>query len=516
MRSLVPTFAVLVASTLPGAAAQILPRVPIPPGNELTDAKIRLGMTLFWDEQLSASRTVACGTCHLPEGGGSDLRAGSDPASAAHPGPDGVMGTEDDCVGSIGVPEQNALGAPVRGALFGDGAQVTDRRPRSVVGAAFMSSTFWDGRAEDVFVDPDTGEELLPWSASLETQSLKPLLSTVEMGAHGRLFSHVVQELFVIEPLAMSPEVPAALANWIDGRLYPALFEEAFGSDDMSAAHFAMAVASYERTLIPDQAPVLLPSTPLSNLELAGFEIFQRKGCSDCHESRGGLFTDQALHYIGQVDRAVDRGLGNLSGVPGDDGLFLTPSLLNVEMRAPYFHDGSKASLDEVLDFYSRGGDFGEPREREIRPAKFTDEDREALLAFLRRPLTDPRLARASGPFARPLLSTEHERRHEAAMRGISGPDRTPLLRTPSLIRAKVYRPFHAWLPARVDTLDPRGWVRLGSVPTADLMAMRFEAPPVVPVDPVFIGTTVLAEFAPLFAEPSMRTSVTIAVEVTL
>src|SRR5256885_1864092 len=75
-----------------------------PAGNPVTATKAALGKTLFWDEQLSSTRTVACGTCHVASNGGADPRSASPGARSTNPGPDGVFGTADDIQGSVGVP----------------------------------------------------------------------------------------------------------------------------------------------------------------------------------------------------------------------------------------------------------------------------------------------------------------------------------------------------------------------------------------------------------------------------
>jgi cytochrome c peroxidase len=82
-------------------------------------AKANLGKALFWDEQLSSSRTVACGTCHRAETGGSDPRSVSGAGAATAPGPDGVPGTADDVTGSPGVVLANADGSYAEAAVFG-------------------------------------------------------------------------------------------------------------------------------------------------------------------------------------------------------------------------------------------------------------------------------------------------------------------------------------------------------------------------------------------------------------
>ena len=88
-----------------------LPPPPVPPGNPITPAKVNLGKTLFWDEQLSSSRTMACGTCHRAETGGSDPRSRVGAGGATNAGPDGVLGTADDITGSPGVVLTDAGGA---------------------------------------------------------------------------------------------------------------------------------------------------------------------------------------------------------------------------------------------------------------------------------------------------------------------------------------------------------------------------------------------------------------------
>jgi hypothetical protein len=87
-----------------------------------------------------------------------------------------------------------------------------------------------------------------------------------------------------------------------------------------------------------------------------------------------------------------------------------TPSLRNVELRAPYMHNGRFTSLTEVIDFYDRGGDFPDPKDPEIEPLGLTVQQKADLLAFLTRPLTDPRLVAGAPPFDRPTLYTESSR----------------------------------------------------------------------------------------------------------
>lgn len=514
MRSLIRIGA-LAGLTAASAAAQRLPPIPVPPGNELTEAKVRLGRTLFWDEQLSSDGTVACGTCHLPEAGGGDPRAWLDADSARHPGLDGVFGTPDDCFGSPGVRRFDRVRHATSDRVFGDDVQVTNRRARTNIGAAFLTTLFWDARANDTFVDPETGEEVLPWSAALEVQSLAPILNDVEMAHEDRDWGDVALTLLRAKPLARSPEVPQSLAAWIDGRSYPELFEEAFGISDLSPVQIAMALASYQRTLIPSEAPILAIDAELTDLELNGLKVFRRSGCAECHDMRRGFFTDQTFHFIGVAPVEADAGLGAFTGDESDNGLFLTPSLLNVELRGPYFHDGSKAQLEDVIEFYDRGGDFGRPRQREINPLRLSPSDKRALAAFLRRPLTDPRARRATGPFERPLLSTEAEGRYQPPIRGISGPGGRALASTAVILEPRAPRSHLAYLPAHSSTwadslARPRTVV---SLPTDALARYEISLPPVIPEDPALLGYGQLVEVHTLEANTAQRGTLVLAVE---
>jgi hypothetical protein len=97
-----------------------------------------------------------------------------------------------------------------------------------------------------------------------------------------------------------------------------------------------------------------------------------------------------------------------VTGVQGDRGRFRTPSLRNVQGRGPYMHDGGLATLADVVEFYDRGGDFNAPNKAPaMQPLGLTPQQKNALVAFLGRPLTDQRAVDESGPFERPLLATE-------------------------------------------------------------------------------------------------------------
>ncbi|HVQ39481.1 MAG TPA: cytochrome c peroxidase, partial [Pyrinomonadaceae bacterium] len=100
---------------------------PVPPGNPITAAKAFLGKTLFWDEQLSSTRTVACGSCHFSTTGGSDARS-VDSVKSRNPGADGLLNTADDVFASPGVPSNNVDGSYNWSSTYGFAAQVTGRK----------------------------------------------------------------------------------------------------------------------------------------------------------------------------------------------------------------------------------------------------------------------------------------------------------------------------------------------------------------------------------------------------
>ncbi len=391
-----------------------LPPPTAPAGNPVTPAKARLGKALFWDEQLSSTGTVSCGTCHMPEAGGADPRTLDALLPSWHPGPDGVFGTGDDVRGSRGVPLAGADGAYLGSAAFGLGPQVTARKAPSAIGSGYSRHLFWDGRAGSRFVDPLTGQVALADHAALESQALAPVVSPVEMGHVGRSWSDVAARLAQVTPLALSDVVPAELDAWVAGRAYPALFAEAFGDPTITPARLAMAIASYERTLVPDQTPwdqVLAgapPETVLTEDERFGLLVFldpDAGACGTCHSDGQGptRFTDDRFHYIGVRPQGEDPGRGGVTGDASEEGAMRTPDLRNVALRAPYMHDGSLETLSEVIEFYQRGGDFSGPNlHPAIRPLGMTPQNRRDLAAFLTRPLVDPRVAAGLPPFDRP------------------------------------------------------------------------------------------------------------------
>ncbi|MBK7933738.1 MAG: hypothetical protein IPK01_09600 [Acidobacteria bacterium] len=385
-----------------------------PTGNPITAAKAYLGKTIFWDEQLSSTKTVSCGTCHRPAAGGSDPRTVIGDSRSTNAGPDNTFNTGDDISGSPGVPQNNINGTYTSIPLFGINPQVTGRKsPTYLNGAYTRQGLFWDGRATDIFRDQITNSVLLTEWASLESQSAGPPLSSAEMAHGGRTWLQVASQIESSKPLALATRLPNGLKSWIANRTYPQLFQEAFGTPEVTPSRIAMAVATHERTLFSDRTPLDLAIQniqPLTLEEQDGQTVFVDMNCNACHG--GPLLSDNNYHNIGVRPQNEDIGRGAVTGLVEDNGRFKTPTLRNVSLRGPFFHNGRKENLEDVIELYRRGGDFSAPNIDPdlIHPLNLTNQQRSDLAAFMRRPLTDPRVANERAPFDRPRLYTESVR----------------------------------------------------------------------------------------------------------
>jgi cytochrome c peroxidase len=386
---------------------------PAPAGNPVTAAKAILGKALFWDEQLSSTLTVSCGTCHRPSHGGSDPRTIVNNTRSRNPGFDNVFNTADDVFGSPGVPLNNPDGTYSPSNQFGFNEQVTQRKAPSYLNAGLaFNGSFWDGRASNIFRDPLTNSVLLTEWAAYESQALGPPVSDAEMGHSNRNWTQVANQISAAKPLALATNIPPSLAAWINGRTYPELFEDAFGSPEVTPARIAMAIATHERTLFSDRAPLDRYASAIETLtaqEDRGRGIYVQMNCNFCHG--GPLLSDQNFHNVGVRPQAEDIGREIVTGSANDRARFKTPSLRNVELRAPYMHNGRFATLEDVVEFYNRGGDFNAPnKDPRVRPLNLTGEQKADLVAFLKRPMTDPRVRDELPPFDRPHLYTESNR----------------------------------------------------------------------------------------------------------
>ena len=379
----------------------LLPPVPVPEGNPITEEKRVLGKVLFFDEQLSTDNTVACATCHQMVDGGAD------PRIATNPGLDGILDTPDDIRGSPGVIRQDAQTDYDPSPLFALNPQVTDRSANSVINAAYHRELFWDGRASEVLTDPDTGEVRLEAHAALESQTLGPPLNSVEMAHGGRDWAHVTAKLAHARPLALASNLPPDIADAVlDAGSYPELFARAFGDAEITAERIALAVATYERTLISDQSPwdafVQGDTAALTATEARGWAAFQANQCAVCHTPP--LFTNDEFRNIGVRPIAEDAGRQAVTGDPSDRGKFKVPGLRNTGLKRTYMHNGQFGNLTTVVGFYSGNGQAPDNLDPVMTTIDFPPTVAADIAAFLQNGLTDPRVANGEFPFDAPDL----------------------------------------------------------------------------------------------------------------
>lgn len=224
------------------------------------------------------------------------------------------------------------------------------RNTPSLLNIAYSENLFWDGR-----------------SSSLEEQVLLPLVNPQEMGG----------------------ALPAILSYLRNDTRYPKQFGAAFGEGQITVERLAKALASYQRSLLSGGSPfdrfkVLDEPKAFSAKSARGYALFRGKArCAFCHEEP--LFTDGLFHNTGVGWQSTPRDLGRYeeSGRPEDLGRFKTPSLRNVALTAPYMHDGSIATLKEVIAFYSRGGGTNPHLDPAVKPLGLSAEERAELLSFL-------------------------------------------------------------------------------------------------------------------------------------
>lgn len=385
-----------------------LPPVPVPAENPVTEPKRILGKILFWDEQLSSDDSIACGTCHQPAAGGADPRSGLNPGD--------LPGSTDDVFGSPGIRRLDSDGHPVSDPVFGDSPQVTARTAPSIFGALWAPELFWDGRAGSEFRDPDNGEIVVASGGALENQILMTLANPAEMTRPGRRWSELGAKLAAVAPLALADRWPEDIRVAIEASpSYPDLFAAAFGEESITPVRIALAIATYERTLVADATPWdryrAGDESALDISERNGWQRLQALKCTNCHVPP--LFTSNDFANIGIRRSEFDSGRAGVTGEAEDAGEMRIPSLRNAGLRQRFMHTGEFAALGAAVDFYRttsplpdvdqipRGGTYS---------FTLSQLDIANIRLFLANGLTDPRVAAEVFPFDRPRLASERER----------------------------------------------------------------------------------------------------------
>jgi cytochrome c peroxidase len=335
-----------------------LPAMIIPENNPLTAEKVALGRKLFMDRRLSHNNTISCAMCHVPEQGF--------------------------------VVNEIATAVGLEG-------RTNKRNAPTIFNVGYYKHLFHDGR-----------------EFSLENQIIGPLLAENEMGNPSIGF--------VIEKIDSFPD-------------YQGLFEQAFDGQKANLERVSLAIASYERTMVSgnskfDQWYFGKNKAALNEREINGFRLFSGKAnCISCHtvNKESALFTDQSFHNTGagwnrnnkvlsslvkkevskqtfpvslapgitvevandHFDKASevpknDVGRFEVTSNPNDSWLYKTPSLRNIQLTAPYMHDGSLRTLDNVVDFYNVGGEDNPYKDQRLVPLGLTQDEKADLVAFMK------------------------------------------------------------------------------------------------------------------------------------
>jgi cytochrome c peroxidase len=192
----------------------------------------------------------------------------------------------------------------------------------------------------------------------------------------------------------------AAKINGIQG--YRSQFQSVFGGD-ATPENMMMAIAAYERTIIGNNTPFdkwqAGNESAVGEDVKRGYQVFQQAKCNNCHD--GVLFTDLQYHNVGiGMDLPEpDAGRAKPSSRPEDTGAFKTPTLRDIAKSAPYFHDGSVATLEEAVDLMLAGGKPNQYLDKKnLEKRTITSEQRQDLLAFLKSLSVDCNLSRPALP----------------------------------------------------------------------------------------------------------------------
>jgi cytochrome c peroxidase len=319
--------------TIPAGLQPLTPKVYVPAANPLTKGKYELGRQLYFDARVSIDGTVSCATCHNPAKGWTD-------------------------------------GMPVSIGVVG---QTGGRSAPSVLNGAYGKSMFWDGRAP-----------------SLEAQAEGPVQNPIEMGKQS--YKQIIERL---------RKVPS----------YEEQFKKVFGTSATLDA-MAKAIASFERVAALSGNSKYDKynageNTALSESEKRGLVLFgltlntdddfrpnvvrQKAKCTLCHV--GFNFTDEQFHNLGigwnqKTGRYSDLGRWVIDPIGGKIdaslGAFKTPSVRDAEHTAPYMHDGSLATLEDVVEHYDKGGNPNPSLDVDMKKLGLSAQEKKDVVAFMK------------------------------------------------------------------------------------------------------------------------------------
>ena len=230
---------------------------------------------------------------------------------------------------------------------IGHGMKVLGRATPTILNTAYLRKQMWDGRFR-----------------SLEEQALGPI------GAPGEMNSN--------------PEEVVLKLKTIPG--YVSLFEKAYPGEGITEDTLAKAIASFERTIVSTDAPfdrwIKGDERAISASAKRGFELFEGKAnCNACHQ--GFNFMDDGFHNIGLKDNQ-DAGRFAKLPLPSMKGAFKTPTLRDITLTAPYMHNGTYKSLEEVVEHYNRGGDDKANLDPNMKPLNLTEAEQKDIVEFLK------------------------------------------------------------------------------------------------------------------------------------
>ncbi len=331
---------------LPAGLAVGADGIKIPADNPLTRAKVELGRQLFFDPRLSGDASVSCATCHDPQ---------------------------------FGYGKNTQFGVGIR--------QLTgDRNSPASYNRILSDVQFWDGRA-----------------ATLEEQAKGPIANPIEM--------------------ENTHEACVAQLNKIEG--YKLQFQKIFPNEGLNIETVAKAIAAFERVIVTDTSPAdhyeallsfekafkdyvddpkafeedepeaykkyldlrkAVATAKVSDSAKRGRDLFfsEKTNCTACHV--GANFTDEKFHNIGvgMEKKMADLGRYVVTKDEKDKGAFKTPTIRNVAQTAPYMHDGSQKTLEEVVEWYAKGGHPNPHLSDKIKKLDLTAQDKKDLVEYMK------------------------------------------------------------------------------------------------------------------------------------